>query len=68
MDKQALHATKQVGFTNEVLGKNPDTKTITPFIRLSKLAKGGWKATYVLEVVYPGGELIYHQTNYTLNS
>lgn len=25
-------------------------------------------AIYVLEVVYSGGELIYHQTNYTLNS
>lgn len=49
-------------------GRNPDTKAITPFTRLSKLAKGERGAIYVLEVVYPGGELIYHQTNSTLNS
>lgn len=48
--------------------RNPDTKAITPFTRLSKLAKGERGAIYVLEVVYPGGELIYHQTNSTLNS
>lgn len=49
-------------------GENLDTKTINPFTRLSKLDKGGGEAIHVLEVVYPGGELIYHQTNYTLNS
>lgn len=26
------------------------------------------KKIYALEVVYPGGEAIYHQTNYTPNS
>lgn len=69
MDKQVLHATIQVGFTNEVLGEKFRHKNYYSIYKTFKTGqRWGGGAIYVLEVVYPGGELIYHQTNYTLNS
>lgn len=68
MDKQVLHATIQMGFTNEVLGEKSRHKSYYSIYKTFKTGQRWREAIYVLEVVYPGGELIYHQTNSTLNS